>query len=190
MTDQTPLQSENDLVVESPEQQKQSEESNDEQLVNNNYYTGITEEEVKEIRLRALAEMDNFKKRVQKEQEEQIRYAIDKLLTDMLPILDSLDLAIQYGSNDEACKDILMGVSMTRKLFLDTLRQYGVTVVGELREPFNPELHEAIAHEEHDDVPEGHISKLHQKGYLLYDRLVRPAKVTVSNNKQNTESSE
>lgn len=181
MTDHTPLQPEHEITDQDTSAEILVEEQ-DKKEIGPNY---ITEEEAQEIRLRALAEMENFKKRLQKDHDEQIRYAIDNLLTDMLPVLDSLDLAIQYGSNDDACKDILMGVSMTRKLFLDTLKQYGVTVLGELNEPFNPELHEAIAHEEREDIPEGHVSALHQRGYQLYERLLRPAKVSVSSNKNN-----
>ena len=185
MTDHTPLQPKHEKTDQA-DQDTSAEmlvEEEDKKEIGPNY---ITEEEAQEIRLRALAEMENFKKRLQKDHDEQIRYAIDNLLTDMLPVLDSLDLAIQYGSNDDACKDILMGVSMTRKLFLDTLKQYGVTVLGEINEPFNPELHEAIAHEEREDIPEGHVSTLHQRGYQLYERLLRPAKVSVSSNKNNS----
>lgn len=189
MTEHSPLEAEH-KTKEPNEQQELSELVVDEQDEKETTQKYITEEEAKEIRLRALAEMENFKKRLQKEHDEQIRYSIDGLLTDMLPVLDSLDLAIQYGSNDDACKDILMGVSMTRKLFLDTLKQYGVSVVGELSEPFNPELHEAIAHEECEDIPEGHITTLHQRGYQLYERLLRPAKVSISANKNTSNTNE
>ena len=78
--------------------------------------------EADETRLRALAEMENFKKRIQRDHDEYMRYASEPVLKDLLPALDSLDLAIQYGGSDETCKSLLTGVIMTRKLLLDALK--------------------------------------------------------------------
>ncbi len=136
--------------------------------------------EADDIRLRALAEMENFKRRVQREKDEQVKYATEKVLGELLPVLDNLELAIRYGSKDAACSDLLTGVTMTQKIFLDVLRQHGLIPVGEEGEPFNPELHEALAQEVRDDMEEGCIATLHQRGYLLKERLLRPAKVVVS----------
>lgn len=136
--------------------------------------------EAADARLRALAEMENFKKRLQREHDEQLRYATESVLADLLPALDSLDLAIQYGSREEACKDMLMGVTMTRKLLLDSLKQHGLITVGEQGEAFNPDIHEAVAYEERDDLDAGLVGSLHQRGYQLKERLLRPAKVSVS----------
>lgn len=136
--------------------------------------------EAEDARLRALAEMENFKKRLQRDHDEQIRYATENVLADLLPALDSLDLAIQYGSRNEACKDMLTGITMTRKLLLDSLKPHGLNVVGAEGELFNPEIHEAVAYEDRDDLQEGHVSSLHQRGYQLKERLLRPAKVSVS----------
>ena len=136
--------------------------------------------EAEDIRLRALAEMENFKKRLQREKDEQVKYASEKVLADLLPVLDNLELAIQYGSKDAACHVLLMGVEMTRKIFLDTLKQHGLTPFGEVGEIFDPERHEAVAKEPRDDMDDGHIAQLHQRGYQLKERLLRPAKVSVS----------
>lgn len=136
--------------------------------------------EAEEVRLRALAEMENFKKRLQREKDEQSRYATESVLSDLLPTLDNLDLALQYGSQAEACKDMLMGVEMTRKLLLDAVKKHGLEPVGAAGEEFNPELHEAISREDNSDVPAGHIVTVMQKGYKLKERLLRSAKVTVS----------
>ena len=78
--------------------------------------------EADDIRLRALAEMENFKKRLQREKDEQMKYAAENVLADLLPVLDNLELAIQYGSKEAACRDLLTGVEMTRKIFLDVLK--------------------------------------------------------------------
>ncbi|MBG0775014.1 MAG: nucleotide exchange factor GrpE [Desulfovibrionaceae bacterium] len=128
-------------------------------------------------RLRALAEMDNFKKRLAREQEEFRRYAAENVLADLLPVLDNLALALEHARTNEACKDIVMGVEMTRKIFLDTLRTHGLTAVGEPGEPFNPEIHEAMGREE-GGGPDT-VRRVLQSGYKLGDRLLRPAKVMV-----------
>ena len=140
--------------------------------------------EADDTRLRALAELENVKKRLQREKEEQVKYAAENVLADLLPVLDSLDLAIQYGSQDPACASMLTGVSMTRKLFLDALKPHGLAPVGEPGEPFDPEVHEAVAHEARDDMDEGCVASLHQRGYRLKERLLRPAKVSVSRKAQ------
>lgn len=136
--------------------------------------------EAEEVRLRALAEMENFKKRLQREKDEHARYATESVLGDLLPTLDNLDLALQYGSRSEACKDMVTGVDMTRKLLLDAVKRHGLEPVGAPGEEFNPELHEAIGQEESPDQPAGHILHVMQKGYKLRERLLRPAKVIVS----------
>lgn len=142
--------------------------------------TCAVKSEADDARLRALAEMENFKKRLQRDHDECLRYASEPVLRDLLPALDSLDLAIQYGGNDPACKNLLTGVTMTRKLLLDALKNHGLIVAGEVGEPFDPELHEAVSQEERDDMEPGHVSTVHQRGYRLKDRLLRPAKVSVS----------
>ena len=139
-----------------------------------------TGREAEETRLRALAEMDNFKKRLQRERDEQVRYAAENVLADLLPTLDNLDLALQYGSRVAACKDMLTGVEMTRKLLLDALKNHGLEVVGREGDPFNPEHHEAMGQEESAEMDNGHILRVMQKGYKLRERLLRPAKVIVS----------
>lgn len=136
--------------------------------------------EADETRLRALAEMENFKKRLARERDEQIRYAAEKVLADLLPTLDNLDLALQYGVRHEECKNMLTGVEMTRKLLLEALKVHGLEPVGEPDEEFTPELHEGIAFDEREDMEEGRVSAVLQCGYKLKDRLLRPAKVSVS----------
>ena len=134
-----------------------------------------TEEE----RLRVYAEMDNFKKRLQREQREQTRYASEKVLADLLPALDNMELALQYGGN-EASKPILIGVEMTYKIMLDALSRHGLEQVGQTGEVFDPLHHEAVGREVFSDMQPGLVGKLMQRGYKLGDRLLRPARVIVS----------
>jgi molecular chaperone GrpE len=136
--------------------------------------------EADEVRLRALAEMDNFKKRLTREQEETRKYAAETVLADMLPILDNLELALDHGRKLDACKDVVLGVDMTRKLFLDALKQHGLVAVGEVGEMFDPTRYEAVGHEEHPEMEEGVVCSLLQRGYILRERLLRPARVVVN----------
>lgn len=136
--------------------------------------------EVEELRLRSAAEMDNFKKRLNREHQEQMRYAAEKVLSDLLPTLDNLDLALQYGSRHEACRDMLQGVAMTRKLLLEAVIKHGLTPLGEEGEEFSPEVHEAMGFEARPDFAFGVVARVLQRGYKLGDRLLRPAKVMVN----------
>jgi len=133
-------------------------------------------------RLRTLAETDNLKKRLLKEKEESIKFAAEGVLADLLPVLDNLELALAHGRPLEACQDVVMGVDMTRKIFLDILARHGLTTVGLAGEAFNPELHEAVGvkpPEPGSDISADHILQVVQTGYMLRGRLLRPAKVLV-----------
>ena len=136
--------------------------------------------EMEELRLRTAAEMENFKKRLTREHQEQMRFAAERVLGDLLPSLDNLDLALQYGSQHEACKDMLQGVSMTRKLLLDALEKNGLKALGEVGEEFNPEVHEAVGFEPNQDLAPGSVTRVMQRGYKLNDRLLRAAKVMIN----------
>lgn len=135
--------------------------------------------EAEEIRLRALAEADNARKRFLREKDEATRYAASSVLSDIIPALDNLDLALEHGKNNEACKDFFIGVEMTRKLLLEALQKHGLSQVGAVGDMFDPTLHEALSMAPHDEVPEGAICMLMSRGYKLQDRLLRPAKVVV-----------
>ena len=135
--------------------------------------------ELNEMRLRTAAEMDNFKKRLTREHEEQMRYAAEKVLGDLLPTLDNLDLALRYGSKHEACKDMLQGVAMTHKLLLDVVEKHGLKPLGEEGEEFDPNVHEAVGFEDRPDFAPNSVARVMQRGFKLGDRLLRPAKVMV-----------
>ncbi len=142
-------------------------------------YCEVTRKENAEMHARYLAEMDNFKKRMQREKEENAKYASENVLQDIIPALDNLDLALQYANND-ACKDIIMGIQMTRKLLLDSLKNHGLEQINAEKVEFDPNIHEAVGQEESDEVAPQYVIKTLQKGYVLKDRLLRPAKVIVS----------
>lgn len=135
--------------------------------------------DAEEIRLRALAEADNARKRFLREKDEATRYAASSVLSDIIPALDNLDLALEHAKGNEACKDFLVGVEMTRKLLLEALQRHGLKPVGAVGEIFDPAVHEALSMAPHDEVPNGAICMLMTRGYMLHDRLLRPAKVVV-----------
>lgn len=133
-------------------------------------------------KLRAMAEMENVKKRLTKEKEEFIKYAKESVLCDMLPILDNLELALAHDPGD-ACKNFVLGVDMTRKIFLDALAAHDLTQVGEVGEPFDPNFAEALGVDTNTDLPDNTIALVMQKGYRLKDKIIRPAKVMVAKSK-------
>lgn len=138
--------------------------------------------ESEKARLLALADMENARKRLQREKEEFMRYAGEKILADILPALDNLDLALSYVPENKECQNFVVGVDMTRKLLLDALQRHGLEQVGKLGENFDPAIHEAMGMEPHEGYTTGQVCGLMSKGYRLKDRLLRPAKVTVCKN--------
>ena len=131
-------------------------------------------------RLRSLAETENLKKRLLKEKEEFQKYATESLVSELLPVLDHLDLALTHGKGLAACKDFVVGVDMTRKAFMDILGRHGVTEFGAEGEPFNPESHEALGMASRPDLPADAVAQVVQKGFTLRGRMLRPAKVMVN----------
>ena len=136
--------------------------------------------EVLDVRMRAQAETENFKKRLQREHEDHLKYAAEKVLKDLIPTLDNLELAITYGSDNEACQDMLKGITMTHKLFIDALGRHGLLPVGKEGEPFDPARHEAVGFDSRADLKPDTVARVLQSGYQLEGRLLRPAKVMVN----------
>lgn len=137
-------------------------------------------EEAEDIRLRALAELENAKKRLAREYEQQTRFAAESVLNDILPSLDNLDLALKHAGSNEGCKDFVVGVRMTRKLLQEALARHGLAQVGAEGEEFNPTVHEAVDMVDAPDMADNHIRSLLSNGYTLNGRLLRPARVIVS----------
>lgn len=135
-------------------------------------------------KLRTMADMENTKKRLIREKEQFCEYANESVLSDLLPVLDNLDMALAYlpqNIADPAMKGFAEGIRATRKIFLDTLARHGLATVGEEGEGFDPTWHEAVGYDEAaQDKPANTVCKLMQRGYKLKDRLLRPARVLVS----------
>jgi molecular chaperone GrpE len=130
--------------------------------------------------LRAAADLDNFKKRAQKEKEELQKYGAEKLLRAFLPVIDNLDRALEHAKSPAEFQSFVQGVAMTRKLFEDTLAKNGVRPFSAMGQAFDPRMHEAMQQLERADVPPNQVVSELLRGFMLNDRLLRPAMVMVS----------
>ena len=135
----------------------------------------------KEKQLRILAEFENFKKRTSKEVQERGKYANDSLLGDLLPVLDDLDRVLDHVDPNASAevKKLAEGVTLMQKNLCVMLAKFGLHEVKAQSEQFNPEQHEAISAVESEQDPDT-VLAVHRKGYWLYERLLRPAMVTVA----------
>ncbi len=129
--------------------------------------------------VRALAELDNVRRRAEKDVEKAHRYGLEKLIDSMLPVVDSLEQALQLAEqeNNQAMHE---GLELTMKLFLDVLAKHGVEQIDPIGAAFDPQLHEAMSMQETSDAAPNTVLTVFQKGYKLNDRVVRPARVIVA----------
>ena len=130
--------------------------------------------------LRQLAEMENFKKRTAREKEETIKYGNEGLVRDLLPILDNLERAVEHAQGGGNGKPLLEGIEMILKSLLEVLQKHGVTQISAKGEPFDPQKHEAFAQVESEDLEANTVVEELHKGYLQFDRLLRPSLVSVA----------
>jgi len=132
--------------------------------------------------LRAYSKCENDKKILQKETENAIEYAYEKFAKDLLPVVDSLELAIEHAkkleNKEEAFDKLLEGVELTLKKMLDTFKNHGIEPVE--HKEFNPEFHQAVQNVTSNEHKEGEIVDIYQKGYLLKGRVIRPSMVTIN----------
>ncbi len=132
--------------------------------------------------LRAYAKCENDKKLLQKEADSRIEYAYEKFAKDLLPVIDSLELAIAHSGDmenkAEAFDKLLEGVELTLKKLLDTFKNHGIEAVE--HEEFDPEVHQAIQQVQSDEHEDGQIVDVFQKGYTLKGRVIRPSMVTIN----------
>ncbi len=137
-------------------------------------------EENRERWVRAVAELENFKKRTAQERSRMQKYRYEGLLRDLLPIVDNMDRAVRHCSETGASDGVAEGLCMIAGMFRDLLQNYGVKEIESLGEPFDPQFHEAIARLPSADKPANVVVEELEKGYLYQDRLLRPSKVAVS----------
>ncbi|MDM7482958.1 MAG: nucleotide exchange factor GrpE [Halomonas sp.] len=135
--------------------------------------------EAKDQALRAAAEAQNVRRRAEQEAEKARKFALEKFVKELLPVVDSLEKALEsmQGDASEAHRE---GVSMTLKMQLDVLSKFGVESIEPQGEPFDPQMHEAMAMVPNPELEPNTVMDVMQKGYSLNGRLVRPAMVVVS----------
>ena len=145
--------------------------------------TSTTEGEIEALKdqlLRTVAESENIRRRASRDVENAHKYANEKLLEDLLPVLDSLEKALELPDQSDDAKTVLEGIEISLRMFRETLERGGVVVVDPLGEPFDPSKHEALAMVPNEEVEPNSVIEVVQKGYLLNERVVRAARVVVS----------
>jgi len=135
--------------------------------------------ESRDLYMRALAEMDNLRKRAARDVEHAHKYALEKFAQDLVGVKDSLELGLQAGQQSMS-EALVAGTQATLQLLDRAFERAGITVVDAQNKPFNPELHEAMVTQESAEHPANTVLQVVQKGYQLNGRLLRPARVIVS----------
>jgi molecular chaperone GrpE len=130
--------------------------------------------------LRAAAETENVRRRCEREKSDYLKYATERLVRDLLPVVDNLERALEHSGGADNNQALQRGVELTLKGLKDALEGHGVVAVEALGRPFDPNLHEAVSVEERPGVSENEVVGELQRGYLLRDRLLRPAMVIVA----------
>jgi len=135
--------------------------------------------------LRLAAEFDNYKRLIQRDQRDQIRFGNEQLLKELLPVVDNLERAIK-ASRDGGGSDVLIqGVDLTLKQLTGALTKFHVTPIQTIGQPFDPATHQAVTSVASEKVPEQHVADELQRGYRLHDRILRAAMVSVSMGRAN-----
>ncbi|MDQ6625474.1 MAG: nucleotide exchange factor GrpE [Verrucomicrobiota bacterium] len=134
----------------------------------------------RDLALRSQADFDNFKKRATREKEEAIKYANSSLLERLIAIVDNFELGLSAARAEGEGSAIYSGMSMVLKQLTDFLADNGLQPIAAEGQKFDPNQHEAIAHEASHSIPEGTVIRQTRRGYRLKDRLLRPSSVVVS----------
>jgi molecular chaperone GrpE len=134
----------------------------------------------RDLAMRSQADFDNYKKRSAREKEEGIKYANKSLLEKLVSIVDHFELGLEAARGEGENSPIYSGMSLVLKQLQDFLSENGLQPIVAVGQKFDPNLHEAIAHQPSDEVPEEHVISQTRRGYRLKDRLLRPSTVVVS----------
>jgi len=178
------------IPVTEPEAQKKEPAPSETMPPNPGDGTGQAEDETeglqvdldrfRDLALRSQADFENYKKRSAREKEEAIKYANSSLLEKLVSIVDNFELGLEAARGEGEKSPIFAGMNMVLKQLMDFLAESGLQPIDAVGQKFDPNLHEAIAHEASDDVPEGRVVRQTRRGYRMKDRLLRPSSVVVS----------
>jgi len=139
--------------------------------------------------VRLYAEFENYKRRVNKDKEELIKYGSENLLYELLPVIDHLEMALKHASNDVS-SGLVQGVEITLKELKKTLEKFGLIEIEAYGKPFDPLVHHAMSQVERDDVDEKIVVEEFRKGYMLKDKVLRPSLVAVSKKPMESQQTE
>mgnify|MGYP004455368229 CR=1 FL=1 len=134
----------------------------------------------KDLYLRAVADLDTYRRKVQREKTELAKFALQPLIEELLPSIDHLDMAIEAAKNSDDSKNILMGVEMVSSQIKKVFANFGVEEIKAEGRDFDPNTSECVSHEPSENVPENGVIKVVRRGYMFNGRLLRPAAVVVS----------
>lgn len=132
-----------------------------------------------DLYLRAMAEIENIKRRFRKDKEDLGKFANESIIRELLPVLDNLQSAVSFAEKTNASASMLEGITLTLKMLIEVLQRSGVKEIKAVEEAFDPNFHQAVMHEETEEKKAGIVIKELQKGYLLNERLIRPSMVVV-----------
>jgi molecular chaperone GrpE len=178
-------------ALEGPENgEEQAVEEPEDDIVSPEVLAAELEDARKEARenweklLRAQAEVENLRRRTQRELQDAHKYALEKFAKELLPVMDSLELGIEAASSSEVASEDIdkhrEGSELTLQQFKSVFEKFNIETVDPVGEAFNPEFHQAMAMEPNNEVEPNTVVKVFQKGYLLNQRLLRPAMVVVA----------
>ncbi len=137
-------------------------------------------ESMKDQLLRKAADFDNAKKRLEKDKEDYYKFATEKLIQELLPVLDNLNRAIEQAEKADPDDAILKGIHLIEKHVFDILKKYGLTRIEALDQPFSTQFHDAIGEVEVKDKAEGTVVEEFEAGYLLHGKVLRPSRVKIA----------
>jgi molecular chaperone GrpE len=130
--------------------------------------------------LRAQAELENFRKRIRREMDDERKFAQLPLATDLLSVADNLDRAVQHAERNASASGLLEGVKMVSQQLTMVLDKYHCRPIRSEGVAFDPNLHQAIGQEPRADLPAGSVTRVLQNGYMMHERVIRPAQVMIS----------
>ena len=140
-----------------------------------------TVENQKDSVIRGKAEVENMRRRSAQDVEKAHKFALEKFASDLLPVLDNLERAIEFSDKEnEAVKTVVEGIELTYQSFISSVEKFGMEVVDPQDETFNPDRHQAMSMQENAELKPNTVIAVMQKGYVLNGRLLRPAMVMVS----------
>lgn len=170
-----------DVEAVEPNESVEQVDPRDEKIANLELQLAEAETRERESVLRVKAEMENLRRRTELDVEKAHKFALEKFVNELLPVLDSLDRALEVADKDnEAMAAMIEGIELTRKSMLDVVAKFGVQVVADIDVPMDPNVHQAIAMVESEEVAAGNVLMVMQKGYTLNGRTIRAAMVSVA----------